>query len=144
MSIGKLKSVSVVGEALLSIGWDDGRVAPVDLGSSIAKRPALASLSDPRVLAQVALAPDGWSLEWPGEIDFGAAQLRRWADEQAGDAMPSADFRAWVDARGLTPDHAADALGLPHRTIALYLSGEQPVPKTVMLATEGYGRRAAA
>ena len=92
----------------------------------------------------MALVADGWSLEWPSEIDFGAAQLRRWADEQAGEVMPAAEFRAWVEARGLTPDRAADALGLPHRTVALYLSGEQPVPKTVMLATKGYDRRAAA
>lgn len=42
----------------------------------------------------------------------------------------------------LTIDRSA-ALGLSRRTVAYYLSGEQPVPKTVMLAAEGYdGRRA--
>jgi hypothetical protein len=35
----------------------------------------------------------------------------------------------------MTLDTAASALGLSRRTIAYYLSGEQPVPKTVMLAT---------
>jgi hypothetical protein len=29
-------------------------------------------------------------------------------------------------------------LGFARRTVAYYLSGEQPVSKTVMLATEGY------
>ena len=39
---------------------------------------------------------------------------------------------------------AAEALGLSSRMIANYLSEEQVIPKTVMLATEGYdGRRAA-
>jgi hypothetical protein len=71
-------------------------------------------------------------------------QLRRWADEQSGEAMPSADFRKWMQANGLTLDGAAKALGLSRRTIAYYLSGEQPVPKTVMLATIGHGRQQSA
>lgn len=44
----------------------------------------------------------------------------------------------------MTLDTAAAALGLSRRTIAYYLSGEQPVPKTVMLATVGYERMAVA
>ncbi|MEP7349664.1 MAG: hypothetical protein ABI668_06885 [Sphingorhabdus sp.] len=44
----------------------------------------------------------------------------------------------------MTLDRAVDALGLSRRTIAYYLSGEQPIPKTVMLATEGYDHRRAA
>ena len=90
-------------------------------------------------------AEDGWSVEWPAcGIDLGSAQLRRWADEQAGEAMPAEAFRAWVEGHGLTLDRAAEALGLSRRTVAYYLSGEQPVPKTVMLATEGYDKRQAA
>jgi hypothetical protein len=93
----------------------------------------------------VAVAEDGWSIEWPVcGVDFGAAQLRRWADEQAGEAMPADAFRAWLTRHSFTLDRAAEALGLSRRTIAYYLSGEQPVPKTVMLATEGYDARRAA
>jgi transcriptional regulator with XRE-family HTH domain len=58
--------------------------------------------------------------------------------------MTATAFRTWMDTHSLTLDRAADALGLSRRTIAYYLSGEQPVPKTVMLATEGYARRMAA
>ena len=91
------------------------------------------------------VAEDGWSIEWPDSgIDLGAPQLRRWADEQAGEAMPAKAFRAWTERHGMTLDQAAVALGLSRRIIAYYLSGEQPVPKTVMLATEGYDRRQAA
>ena len=90
-------------------------------------------------------ADDGWSIEWPqAGIDFGATQLRRWADEQAGEAMPAPAFRAWMEGHGFTLDRAAEALGLSRRIVAYYLSGEQPVPKTVMLATEGYDKRQAA
>ena len=58
--------------------------------------------------------------------------------------MPAAAFRAWMEGHGLTLDRTAEALGLSRRIVAYYLSGEQPVPKTVMLATEGYDKRQAA
>lgn len=144
MTLGKITGVSVVGEAALSVTWDDDRTARVDLTPNIARRPALAPLADPDTFARVAISADGWSLEWPCGIDFGAPQLRRWADEQAGEAMPAGSFRAWMARHGMTQDRAADALGLSRRTIAYYLSGEQPISKTVMLATEGYDRRQAA
>ena len=144
MSIGKLTGVSVMGELTIALTWDDGHSAALDLSGIIASRKALAPLADAARFAAVAVSPDGWSIEWPQCIDFGTVQLRRWADEQAGEAMTAAAFRAWMEAHELTLDRAAEALGLSRRTIAYYLSGEQPVPKTVMLATEGYaGRRAA-
>jgi predicted transcriptional regulator len=74
-------------------------------------------------------------------VDFEAPQLRRWADEQAGRTMAAEAFRGWMDGHALSLDTAAEALGLSRRTIAYYRSGEQPVPKTVMLATEGFDRR---
>lgn len=144
MSIGRIASLAVSGAASLDLAWDDGRRARVDLAAVIGARPVLAPLADSAVFAAAALSADGWSVEWPCGIDFGAAQLRRWAEEQAGEAMAADAFRAWVDRHGFTLDRAAAALGLSRRTIAYYLSGEQPVPKTVMLATEGYDRRAAA
>lgn len=145
MSIGRVESAVTRGDFILAIAWDDGRRSQVDLGPIIAARPILAPLADPEVFRGVRVAADGWSIEWQTcGIDFGAAQLRRWADEQAGDAMPADAFRAWMNRHGLTLDRAAEALGLSRRTIAYYLSGEQPVPKTVMLATEGYDKRRAA
>ena len=142
MSIGKMDSAVTHGAAGLAIQWDDGTRDEVDLAPVIAARPVLKALAEPAVFHNIRVAEDGWSIEWPEcGIDLGAAQLRRWADEQAGRAMPREAFRAWMERHGLTLDAAADALGLSRRTIAYYLSGEQPVPKTVMLATEGYDRR---
>jgi Protein of unknown function (DUF2442) len=143
MSIGRIKSITPRGQFVLAVTWDDGRRAEIDLEPIIAAHPQLAPLahSDDFPVA----ADDGWSVEWQDcGIDLGAAQLRRWADEQAGDAMPAATFRAWMERNRLTLDGAAEALGLSRRTIAYYLSGEQAVPKTVMLATEGYDKRRAA
>jgi hypothetical protein len=139
MSIGKLTSVTVSGPLTLWLGWDDGHIASVDLADVLARTPALAPLADE--FASVTLSVDHWSVEWPCGIDFGSAQLRRWADEQAGNAMAPASFRAWLARHQLTLDSAAAALGLSRRTIAYYLSGEQVIPKTVLLATEGYDQR---
>lgn len=139
--IGKITSVALIGERRLEIAWDDGHVAPVDLTEAIAAHKALAPLKKKGEFARVCVSADGWSLEWPSGIDFGAPQLRRWADEQAGEVMRVADFRAWMDEHGLTQEAAAQALGLSRRMIAYYLSGEKPIPKTVLLATEGWARR---
>lgn len=139
--IGKMTGVAITSDRRLEIGWDDGRVAPVDLSDAIAAHKALAPLKKKAEFARVTVSPDDWSLEWPSGIDFGAQQLRRWADEQAGEVMPVADFRAWMDEQNLTQEAAAQALGLSRRMIAYYLSGEKPIPKTVMLATEGWAAR---
>lgn len=144
MSIGKLLHLTTSGPQTLMAGWDDGFTATVDLSDIITARKNLVPIQNPTEFARAALSPDGWSVEWPCGIDFGAQQLRRWADEQRGETMPSTAFRAWIDRHDLTLDRAADALGLSRRIIAYYLSGEQPVPKTVMLATEGYDHRRAA
>ena len=58
--------------------------------------------------------------------------------------MPAAAFRHWMEGHAMTLDTAASALGLSRWTIAYYLSGEQPVPKTAMLVTVGYERMQAA
>ena len=144
MSIGKLTALAVADGQSLLLTWDDGTVVHVDLAEVIAGHVALGALANPALFAQAKLADDGWSVEWPGDIDFGAQQLRRWADQQAGNSLSPAAFRIWMESHNFTLDRAAEALGLSRRMIAYYLSGEQPVPKTVMLATEGVDRRMAA
>ena len=144
MTIGKIVAVDVIGAQRLELAWDDGRRLPLDLSAVIANHKSLTPLSRKGEFSSVSISSDGWSLEWPCGIDFGAAQLRRWADEQAGEVMRAADFRAWMDRHGLTQDAAAQALGLSRRTIAYYLSGEKPIPKTVLLATEGWAVRSRA
>jgi hypothetical protein len=143
MSIGRIKGMKARGRSAYVVTWDDGYSADIDLRPIIAAHQVLAALADPDDFPII--SDDGWSVEWQKSgIDLGAAQLRRWADEQAGEAMPAAAFRAWMEGHGLTLDRAAEALGLSRRIVAYYLSGEQPVPKTVMLATEGYDKRQAA
>ena len=145
MSLGRLAAIGLAGELRLNLQWDDGMSAQVDLAGVVGKRAALRPLADAATFAGARISDDGWSLEWPGVgIDFGAQQLRRWADEQAGEAMPLAAVREWLRRHELTPPQAAAALGLGLPEVERFVSGELPIPKTVMLATEGYdGRRAA-
>jgi hypothetical protein len=81
--IGKMLSVRVAADRVLEIRWDDGVTALVDLAPIISARANLFPLADRAEFARVALSADGWSLEWPAGIDFGAPQLRLWAIERA-------------------------------------------------------------
>jgi hypothetical protein len=144
MNLGKLTVLSVTGPQSLTLSWDDGFTARINFESIFASRKSLTALSNPDSFSAAKLSDDGWSVEWPQGIDFGAPQLRRWADEQAGESMSANTFRAWIDGHDFTLDQAAAALGLSRRTIAYYLSGELVIPKTVMLATEGFDGRMAA
>jgi hypothetical protein len=94
MSIGRIESAITRDEMRVVVGWGDGRRAEINLAGIAAAHPALSPLADPDIFHRIRVSDDGWSLEWPNcGIDFGSAQLRSWADEQAGEAM-RADFRA--------------------------------------------------
>ena len=138
MPIGKLKSLKVSGANTLDLVWDDDHAAPVNLSDVILGHKALKPIKPTKAFAQAKLSKDKWSVEWPDGVDFGATQLRRWAEEQSGNVMPVADFQAWVKTHRMTLDSAAQALGLSRRMVAYYLSGEKPIPRTVMLATKGW------
>lgn len=79
MSIGKLTAVSVRPDHVIELVWDDGFAAQLDLSELVQRRGALEPLRNPAEFCRGKLSPDGWSIEWPSGIDFGAPQLRRWA-----------------------------------------------------------------
>jgi hypothetical protein len=144
MTLGKIDSAVPGRRGKLTIEFDDGLRAALDLMPLILRRANLAPLADEQLFQNVRVSDDGWSVEWPtAGIDFGAQQLRRWADEQSGRTMSAERFREWMQRNKFTLDSAAEALGLSRRTIAYYLSGEQVVQKTVMLAIEGLEARKA-
>jgi Protein of unknown function (DUF2442) len=138
MPVGKLKSLKVSGANTLDLIWDDGHAASLDLSAVIGGHKGLKPIKPAKAFAHAQLSKDKWSVEWPDGIDFGATQLRRWSEEQSGNVMPVADFQTWVKKHGMTLDTAAQALGLSRRMVAYYLSGEKPIPRTVMLATKGW------
>jgi hypothetical protein len=80
---------------------------------------------------------DGFSLVWPGDLDVGADQIYEMALEQNG-RTDAAAFIRWRWRNKLSLSEAADALGLSRRMVAYYESGEQEVPRTVLLALKGW------
>lgn len=121
----------------LRVTWADGREAEVFLGDFIRSFKAYAPIRDEAVFCQVRVGEWGWRLEWPGDVDMGVDTVWRLAREQAGAAWPAAEFRAWLERRGLSMTRAADILGISRRTVAYYKSGEMEIPKTIRLACIG-------
>jgi hypothetical protein len=80
--IGKLTSIVQAGPWTLALTWDDGATFQLDLTDIIQAESILLPLRQPEQFAQAALSSDGWSVEWPCGIDFGAPQLRSWAETQ--------------------------------------------------------------
>ena len=81
--IGKITRIAAKHGSRLEVTWDDGRTAIIDLTPTLERFSAVASLREEAEFAQAKVSADGWSVEWPCGVDFGAPQLRRWADEQA-------------------------------------------------------------
>lgn len=82
MSIGKMTRIEPLAKQRLRIAWDDGMEMECDLTDTIARLPIVQPIADAQEFARARLSEDGWSVEWPSGIDFGAPQLRRWAEDQ--------------------------------------------------------------
>ncbi len=137
-----IEQVKATGPARLRLVWSDGGEADVDLGAWLEK-PAFAALRDPAEFARVEIGDWGHSLVWPRGAEAGADAL--WLETLT--ATRRDDTRAFLEWRlrhGLSLTRAAEALGLSRRMVAYYSNGEKPVPKTVLLACQGWeagGRR---
>ncbi len=121
----------------LAVTWADGTVDRLDLADVIASSAHLMPLADPALFVQVQVGEWGWEIRWTDDIDLSAAQLWRWAGEQAGELMPSDQFRAWQNRHKLSLTGAAKVLGLSRRMVQYYATGTRPIPKTVRLACIG-------
>jgi hypothetical protein len=136
-----ITAVKPTGEARLRLEWSDGTQAELDLGDWL-QTPAFAALRDPAEFAKVKLGDWGHSLEWPSGVEAGADAL--WLETLAATHREAARaFLEWRLKHGLSLSSAAEALGLSRRMVAYYSNGEKPVPKTVLLACQGWeaGRR---
>jgi hypothetical protein len=73
----------------------------------------------------------------PGDLDMGAARLWELSLEQNGHAS-AAEFIRWRWRHGLSLSAAAEALGISRRQVAYYASGEEDVPRYILLACKGW------
>jgi len=60
--------------------------------------------------------------------------------EQAGEAYPVAEFRAWMERNQMPLSTLSEALGLSRRAVSQYRSGARPIPKVVGLVLRGLDR----
>jgi len=133
----RVASVKPAGEYALRIQWTNGKKLPVDLRDIVHRLKGLRALRDPTVFARAAVGGGGHSVVWPGDINIGAARLLELGLEQNGRA-DALEFIRWRWRYGLSLTAAAEALGLSRRQVAYYASGEQEVPRYVLLACRGW------
>jgi hypothetical protein len=133
----RIADVQPTDKYTLQLKWRNGRRLPVDLAEPVQRLKGLRALRDPAVFAQAEVGEGGHSVVWPGDLDMGAARLWELALEQNGHA-DAAEFIRWRWRHGLSLSAAADALGISRRQVAYYASGEEPVPRYILLACKGW------
>jgi hypothetical protein len=133
----RIADVQALGDYKLNLKWLNGRTTPVDLAEPVSRLKGLRPLRDPEVFARATVGEGGHSVVWPGDRDVGAARLWELALEQNGHA-DAAEFIRWRWRHGLSLTGAAQALGISRRQVAYYVSGDEPVPRTVLLACKGW------
>ena len=134
----RIANVKYAGTGLrLIVRWTNNKEMTVNLEEPVYRLKGLRPLRTQAVFARAGVGEDGCSVVWPGDIDMGADRLWEMALEQNGHA-DAAEFIRWRWKHGLSLTAAAEALGLSRRTVAYYVSGEQEVPRTVLLALKGW------
>mgnify|MGYP006288633059 CR=1 FL=1 len=143
-NLPRIENVKALKPFVLRVKFAGGKEFEVDLAGFLREYEFFAPLLDsPDLFSKASVGEWGWDVVWPevgvdgDEIDISASTLWRLALEQAGEAMPRDEFRAWRARHGLSLTGAAETLGVSRRMIAYYDSGERLIPKTVMLACKG-------
>lgn len=133
----RIAGVKPVRDYTLNVVFVNGRTFPMDLRDFVHRLKGLRPLRDPAMFARVDVGEGGFSLAWPGDLDVGADRLYEMALEQNGHSDAVAFIR-WRWRHKLSLTAAAEALGISRRMVAYYESGEQEVPRTILLACKGW------
>jgi hypothetical protein len=133
----RVESVATTGEYSMRLRWTNGKTLTVDLREPVFRLKGLRPLGDTAIFAQARVGEGGYSVVWPGDLDMGAGRLFEIALEQNG-RMDTVEFLRWRWRHGLSLTAAGEALGISRRQVAYYVSGEQEVPRTVLLACKGW------
>lgn len=129
----KIRDVKPLEGTTLQVDFGRDGVKTMDV-SFLLKKKRGAVLADPRVFGTVRVGEYGAYVEWPDIIGVAGNDLWRLALEQSGQAMPAAEFAAWMERMGLSLTAAAKYLGLTRRAVTYYKTGGRLIPKVVMLA----------
>lgn len=129
----------------LLIEFRSGKVYTVSLAIPIARIAGFVVLRDTAMFNTAQVVDDGWTVEWECGLSMASERLYQMAKEQAGEAVPQDEFKAWMQRNHLSLASAAEALSLSRRVVSQYSAGSRPIPKIVGLALKGFEaeRRAA-
>jgi hypothetical protein len=133
----RIVQVKPAGEYALGVRWLNGKAFVVDLREPVFRLKSLRPLRDTALFARACVGEDGYSVEWPGDLDMSADRLWEMSLEQNGHA-DAAEFIRWRWKHGLSLTAAAEGLGISRRSVAYYASGEEPVPHYILLACKGW------
>ena len=135
-----IKRVKPLNPYRVRVTWSNGQVATLDLADAITRSRSLSLLRDVALFNKVKPGEWGHSIRWTDDIELGAESLWRRTLAAIGrrDAM---QFMDWRMRHSLSLSQAAQELGLSRRMVAYYESGLHKVPKTVLLACEGWEAR---
>jgi hypothetical protein len=136
----KIKSVSVQAPDTLLVELASGKSYQVSLAEPVGSVPGFEALRDPAMFASAQVVDWGWSVEWACGLSMASERLYQMGKEQAGEAYPVAEFRAWMDRNKMSLSTMAAALGLSRRAVSQYSSGARPIPRVVGLALRGLDR----
>ena len=134
----RITSVQALGNMRVTVTFEDGWSAEVDLSAFVTGFPSLQPLADAALFTGVSIEEWGSGLTWDNEgpLSIAATTVYRLASEQAQD--PARSFDAWMMQHGFSASRAAEVLGMSRRNIINYRTATRPIPKVVQLACKGW------
>ncbi len=136
----KMKSVSALAPDTLLVELASGKSYRVSLAEPMAGVPGFDVLRDVAMFDTAQVADFGWTVEWECGLSMASERLYQMGKEQAGEAYPVAEFRAWMARNNMSLSTVSAALGLSRRAVSQYSSGARPIPRVVGLALRGLDR----
>lgn len=131
-SLPRIRSVTAHDAYSVTVTWNDGKRAVVDLAPLIFSMKFYAPLRDnPGLLKTVHIVEHGSAIAWGDgdEIDMPATSVHRIESE----TMTPHDFKAFMKRHNYTLDSVAAELGISRRQAAYYAK-ERAVPRYIALA----------
>ena len=130
----KMKHVAAIAPDTLNITLASGKQYRVSLVEPMSRIAGFAPLSDTAMFSTAKVVDKGWTVEWDCGLSMASERLYQMAKEQAGEAFPLAEFKAWMERNQMSLTTASSTLGLSRRAVSQYSSGARPIPKVVGLA----------
>src|ERR1035438_3721507 len=91
----RIKAIHPVAPDQLRIELCSGKVYTVSLANPMARIAGFSALSDVAMFNTAQVVDDGWTVEWDCGLSMASERLYQMAKEQAGEAVPIDEFKAW-------------------------------------------------